>query len=350
MPELPAPRRHFASDNFAGAHPEVLAALAAANVGHASSYGSDGWTARAEALLREQFGSETAPFLVFNGTAANVVGLATLLRPSQSVLCAETSHLNVDECGAPERFIGCKLVAIPAPEAKLTPASVAPQLKGFGFVHHSQPGAISITQATEYGTIYTPAEVRALADLAHANKMILHMDGARIANAAATLGVPLRAFTTDAGVDIVSFGGTKNGLLAAEAVIFRDQNRAAEFGYVRKQGMQLASKMRFVSAQIAALLENGLWLKSATHANAMARRLEQQVRNIPGLTITQKVEANAVFARVPREWIAPLQERAFFYVWDETGCEVRWMTSFDTTPDDVDRFGRAVAEVAGARV
>lgn len=350
MPEPPAPRRHFASDNFAGAHREVIAAVAAANVGHASSYGADGWTARAEALLREQFGPETAPFLVFNGTAANVVGLGTVLRPSQSVLCADTAHLNVDECGAPERFIGCKLVPIRAPDGKLTPASVAPQLKGFGFVHHSQPGAISITQATEYGTVYTPIEVRALADLAHAHKMLLHIDGARIANAASSLGVPLKAFTTDAGVDVVSFGGTKNGLLAAEAVIFRDPNRAAEFGYVRKQGMQLASKMRFVAAQLVALLEDGLWLRSASHANAMARRLELLVCNIPGLTITQRVQANSVFARIPREWIAPLQERAFFYVWDEATGEVRWMTSFDTTPDDVDRFGRAVAEVAGVRV
>ncbi len=343
-------RRHFASDNFAGAHPEVIAALVAANIGHAASYGGDGWTARAEAMLRDQFGSDATPFLVGGGTAANVLGLATLIRPWQSVLCASTAHANVDECGAPERFIGCKLIAIESSDGKLSPQLIEPHLKGIGFVHHSQPGAISISQPTEYGTVYTVAEIKALADFAHARGMVLHMDGARIANAAATLGVPLHVFTTDVGLDVLSFGGTKNGLIAAEAVIFFDPLKARDFGYIRKQGMQLASKMRFVAAQLVALLEKGLWLKSATHANEMARRLADKVRAIPGVTITQPVESNVVFVKIPRAWVAALQEQAFFYVWNDATGEVRWMTSFDTMPADVDAFARAVAEVAGATV
>lgn len=347
MAETAAPRRHFASDNLAGAHPEVLAALAAANAaGHLPAYGADPWTARAEALLRRELGAQVAPFLVHNGTSANVLALATVLRPHHAVLCADTAHIHVDECGAPERFAGVKLLPIPTPDGKLTPDLVRPCLRGFGVVHHSQPGAISITQTSEYGTAYTPEEVRALADLAHAHGLLLHMDGARLANAAATLGLPLGACSIDAGVDLLAVGLTKNGALGAEALVFADAARAAEFGFVRKQGMQLASKMRFLAAQAVALLEDGLWLRSARHANAMAARLAERVRGVPGVRITQRVEANVVFAVIPARWVAPLQAHAQFYVWNEATGEVRWMTAWDTTAEDVDRFADAIAAVA----
>jgi threonine aldolase len=346
-----APARHFASDNNAGAHPEVLAALAAANAGHVRAYGDDELTARVERRFRALFGEQSRSFLVFGGTAANVLGLQSALRPHEAVICAEQAHINVDECGAPERFLGCKLLTVAAPDARLTVQAVARRVTGVGDQHHVQPRAISITQSTEYGTVYSPAEVRALADFAHANGMVLHMDGARIANAAASLGLPVAAFTTDAGVDILSFGGTKNGLLAAEAVVFLDSRLAEDFRFIRKQGMQLASKMRFLAAQFDALLEGDLWLAGARHANAMARRLAAGVAGLSGVRITQPVEANAVFAVVPPAAVPVIQERFFFYVWDERTSEVRWMTAFDTSEQDVDAFvacvGGAVSRAAG---
>jgi threonine aldolase len=341
------PVRTFGSDNNAGVHPEILAAIAAANDGHVRAYGDDPYTARAVEAFRAHFGPATEVFFVFNGTGANVLGIQALARPFEAVICADLAHINVDECGAPERFTGCKLLGVPAPGGKLTPAAVAERLRGIGDQHHVQPRVVSISQSSEYGTVYTPAEVRALADFAHTHGLMLHMDGARISNAAAALDLPLRAVTADAGVDVLSFGGTKNGLLGGEAVVFFDSAHAERFRFIRKQGMQLASKMRFVAAQYEALIGTDLWLRNARHANAMARRLGDGLRRIPGMTVTQPVDANAVFAILPRDRIPALQAEAFFHVWDEPRNEVRLMASFDTTEDDVDRFIAAVARHAG---
>lgn len=340
--------RGFASDNNAGAHPEVLAALARANAGHVRAYGDDPYTAAARARIREQLGGSAEAFFVFNGTGANVLGLQAVMRPHEAVICSDFAHINVDECGAPERYVGCKLLGVATPDGKLTPALVASRLAGIGVEHHVQPRVVSISQSTEYGTVYTPGELRALADFAHENGLRLHVDGARIANAAAALDLPLRAITADAGVDVLSFGGTKNGLLGGEAVVFFDPADAAEFRFIRKQGMQLASKMRFVAAQFDALLTDDLWLRSARHANAMAERLEERVRRIDGVTITQPVDANAVFAIVPRQAIPVIQERFFFYVWNEERSEVRWMASWDTTAGDVDEFAATIARAVGS--
>ena len=340
-------RRHFASDNWAGAHPQVLAAIAAANHGHAPSYGGDALTERVVTRIQALFGAPVEVFFVFNGTAANVLGLASALKPWQGVICAESAHLNVDECGAYEQLAGGKLLPVVTPDGKLTPNLVRERLTGLGDVHRVQPAAISISQTTEYGTLYSVAELRALSRLAHEHGLLLHMDGARLANAAAALGVAPADFTTGAGVDILSFGGTKNGMIGGEAVIFADAARAADFGFVRKQGMQLASKMRFIAAQFEAMLTDDLWLRSALHANAMARRLHDGIRNLPGISLSQKVEANAIFARIPAVAIEPLQERFSFLVWNERENEVRWMTSFDTTTEDVDAFVAAIAREAG---
>lgn len=338
---MATPSRHFASDNSAGIHPEVLAAVAAANEGHALAYGADRWTAAALELFRREFGDTSATELVYGGTGANVVGLGALLQPWDAVLCAATAHVNVDECGAPERSLGCKLIPLAATDGKLRPEAIrqaAPAASLDHAAHHVRPRVISISQSTEYGTVYTVEELRALSAVARELGLLLHMDGARLANAAASLGLPLRALTADVGVDVLSFGGTKNGALAAEAVVFFDAARVEAVRFGRKQAMQLPSKMRFVAAQFEALLRDGLWQRNAAHANRMARRLAEGAGAVPGVTITQPVEANAVFARLPADRIAPLQARRFFYVWDEARSEVRWMGSFDTTEEDVDSF------------
>ncbi len=336
-------RRHFASDNWAGAHPEVVAAITAANHGHAPSYGDDAVTERTVARIQALFGAPVSVFFVFNGTAANVLGLGSALEPYQAVICSDVAHLSVDECGAYERLAGGKLLTVPAADGKLTPELVTSRIANVGVVHSVQPAAISITQATEYGTVYTAAEIAALSRLAREHGLLLHVDGARLANAAATLDLSPGAFTTGAGVDVLTLGGTKNGLLGGEAIIFADPERAAAFGFVRKQGMQLASKMRFVSAQFEALLTDDLWLRSAAHANRMAQHLYHQVRVVPGVEVTQRVQANAVFACIPPAAIAPLQEHFNFLVWNERTSEVRWMTAFDTTAEDVDAFASAIA-------
>ena len=341
--------RSFASDNNAGAHPEVLAAVARANTGHVRAYGDDPYTAAAARRFRDELGDQAEVFFVFGGTGANVTGLQALLRSHEAIICSEFSHIHVDECGAVEKFVGSKLLTVRPPDGKLTPALVATRMRGIGDQHHVQPRVVSITQSTEYGTVYTAAEVRALAEYAHGRGMYLHVDGARIANAAAALDLPLRAFLTDAGVDVLSFGGTKNGILGGEAVVFLNPALGAEARFIRKQAMQLPSKMRFVAAQFDALLADGLWLRSARHANTMARRLADGVGRVPGVTVTQPVEANAVFAVLPREAIAPLQEEFFFYEWDPDRPEVRWMASFDTTTEDVDSFIEAVSRVVAGR-
>jgi threonine aldolase len=342
--EVTKPARSFASDNNAGIHPQVLRAISAANHGHAVGYGDDSCTAAAVRKFKQQFGSDIEVFLVFNGTAANCLSLKALTESYQAVICAEGAHIYTDECGAPEKFTGCKLIPIPTADGKLTLESVGHAYHGIGDQHHVQPRVISITQATEMGTVYKPEEVRELARFAHERKMFLHMDGARIANAAVSLGLSLRAATRDLGVDVLSFGGTKNGAMGAEAVVFFDQKRARDFLYFRKQGTQLASKMRFISAQCEALLSNDLWRKNAKHANRMAQLLQEQVSRIPQVKIVHEVEANGVFARIPRPAIARLQKRYFFYVWNEEESVVRWMCSFDTTEEDVRQFARFVAQ------
>jgi threonine aldolase len=334
-------RPGFASDNHAGVHPDVIAAVVAANDGHAPAYGGDPWTERAAARFREHFGPTARAFPVFNGTAANVLSLLALTQPWQAVVCARTAHLHVDECGAPERS-GRKLLTVDTRDGRLTPELVEPLLVRIGDEHVIQPRLISITQSTELGTVYTPEAVAELAGWAHTHGMLLHVDGARLCNAAASLGLPLRALTTDAGVDAVSFGGTKNGLMGAEAVILLRDDLGVGFKYLRKQGMQLASKMRYISAQLDALLAGDLWERSAAHANAMARRLADGVRDVPGVEITQPVEANGVFAILPPEATERLQRDWPFYVWDEGTGEVRWMAAWDTTPEDVDAFAADV--------
>lgn len=336
------PARSFASDNNAGVHPVILDAIAAANRGHVVGYGDDPFTESAIATFRKHFGRDVEVFFVFNGTAANVLGLRALTESYHAVLCAEASHIYTDECGAPEKFTGCKLIPIAAPDGKLTVESVQSAYHGIGDQHHVQPKVISITQATEMGTVYKPDEIKALARFAHDHNMYVHMDGARIANAAAALGQSLREATRDLGVDVLSFGGTKNGLMGAEAVVFFNKELADNFLYVRKQGMQLASKMRFIAVQFEALLKNDLWLKSARHANRMARLLQQEVKSIPQLKIVYPVEANGVFVRIPREAIVKIQKQYFFYVWNEEQSVVRWMCSFDTTEEDIREFTNVV--------
>ncbi|MBZ5652239.1 MAG: low specificity L-threonine aldolase [Acidobacteriia bacterium] len=338
------PARSFASDNNAGVHPEVLRAVAEANRGHAVGYGDDPYTTSVVQKFKRLFGSDIEVFLVFNGTAANCLGLKALTNSYHAVICGEAAHIYTDECGAPEKFTGCKLLPVPVTNGKLTIESVSHAYHGIDDPHHVQPRVISITQATEVGTVYQPNEIKALARFAHQRGMFLHMDGARIANAAASLGQTLRQATRDLGVDVLSFGGTKNGAMGAEAVVFFDQKLGHDFLYLRKQGMQLASKMRFISAQFDALFTGDLWHKNAQHANRMARLLQTQLRKIPQVKIVYKVEANGVFAKIPRPAIAKLQRRYFFYVWNEQQSVVRWMCSFDTTEQDVRQFARFVAE------
>ena len=334
--------RAFASDNYAGVHPEVMAAVAAANDGHARAYGADPVTEQAVAAIRRELGEQAEVAFVFNGTGANVVGLQLMLRPWEHVVCARTAHIAVDECGAPERLVGAKLVDVVTPDGKLTPDAVRSVHTGIGDEHRTQPRVVSITQSTELGTLYTPEEIRALADTAHELGMYLHLDGARLANAAASLGVSLAGTTSECGVDVLSFGGTKNGLMGGEAVVVLRPELAAALPYVRKQLMQLASKGRFVAAQFLALLTDELWLRNAGHANAMAARLHDAVVDVPGVKVTQQRQANAVFAIVPEAVVEPLQQVSPFYVWDEATTEVRWMCSWDTTESDVDAFVAAV--------
>jgi threonine aldolase len=341
------PSRSFASDNNAVVHAEVLAAIQRANEGHVVGYGDDPYTESAVAKFRQHFGHDVAVFFVFNGTAANVLSLQALTRPHHAVLCPELSHIYTDECGAPEKFTGCKLIPLQAPMGKLTVEMAAHAYHGIGDQHHVQPKVISITQSTEMGTVYTTAEIEALALFAHEREMFLHVDGARISNAVAAQGITLRKATRDLGVDVLSFGGTKNGLMGVEAVVFLRPDLAREFLYVRKQGMQLASKMRFMAVQMEALLTNDLWRRNAEQANRMARLLEQEVRKIPQIKIVYPVEANGVFAQIPQPAIQEIQQRYFFYVWNEEESVVRWMCSFDTTEEDVRQFAQFVREVVG---
>ncbi|MHA6693573.1 threonine aldolase family protein [Homoserinimonas sp. A520] len=340
--------RGFASDNYAGAHPEVMAALAEANGGHQVAYGEDVYTAKLQDVMKHHFGERAETFPVFNGTGANVTALTSVLPRWGAVISAKTAHINTDENGAPERISGLKLLTVETADGKLTPELIDQEAWGWGDEHRAQPLAVSITQTTELGTLYTVDEIRAIADHCHARGMVLHMDGARLSNAAAALGVPFREFTTDAGVDILSFGGTKNGLIFGEAIVLLNPDASEGLIYLRKLNMQLASKMRFVSAQLIALLSDDLYLRSAGHANAMAARLRSSLEDgmasgaIGGLGFSQATEANAVFAVLPAGVADRLREKFRFYDWDAARNEVRWMCSYDTTEADIDAFVAAI--------
>jgi threonine aldolase len=342
------PDRHFASDNNAGVHPDILAALAAVNDGHTAAYGDDPYTERAEAAFRALLGEDARVFFAFNGTGANVVALASVLRPYQAVICPAGAHLAVDECAAYERFGGGKLIDVPVQNGKLTPDDVERNIRGVGDQHHVQPGAISISQSTEVGTVYTVDELRALGAVARKHGLLFHLDGARIANAVASLGVDVRTMLVDTGVDVCTFGGTKNGLMFGEAIVFPKRHPAADaLPFTRKQGMQLTSKMRYVGAQFEALLRDGLWLRNASHANAMARLLAARLRDLDDVVqLAYPVQANGVFPILPAQAIEPLQRERRFYMWDTERNVARWMTAWDTTEDDVHDFADAIWRIA----
>ena len=336
--------RGFASDNNSGVHPDILEAMGSVNRGHMIAYGDDPVTLRTLKEMKKIFGPTSEIFFVFIGTAANVLGLSAAAQPFNAVICPDTAHIHVDECGAPEKFTGCKLLTVSTPDGKLTVDGIRQHMHGIGFEHHVQPKVVSITQSTEMGTVYSIEEIRTISQFAHENGMLLHMDGARISNAAVSLDCSFPEMTVDAGVDILSFGGTKNGMMYGEAVIFFDPALAKNFKYRRKQGMQLASKMRYIAAQFEAFLNEGFWKKNALHANRMAQSLYLAVRDIPGVEITQKVQSNAVFARIPKQVIPGLQEQFFFYIWDEESSEVRWMCSYDTSEEDIREFSGLLRE------
>lgn len=331
-------RRSFASDNYAGAHAEVIAAVLAANEGHVTAYGEDIYTERLQQVMQRHFGSSAITFPVFNGTGANVLALQALLPRWGAVICASTAHINTDENGAPERIGGIKLLPVSTPDGKLTPDLIDAEAWGWGDEHRAQPLVVSITQTTEVGTCYTPKEVRRIADHAHDRGMKLHMDGARLANAAAYLGLPLSALTTDVGVDVVSFGGTKNGMMFGEAIVWLGPQQDQSMNHLRKMNMQLASKMRFISAQFIALLSEDLWLDSASHANDMAQRLSAGVSGLDGVVLAQETQSNGVFAVLPPGVVEKVRESYRFYDWDQARREVRWMCSWDTTEADVKRL------------
>jgi threonine aldolase len=340
--------RGFGSDNGSGAHPKIVAALTEANSDHVSAYGNDLYTEKAREAFRRLFDRPVDTYFVLNGTAANVLSIQPFIESYHSIVCSDVAHMHMDECGAPERILGSKILTVPSVRAKITPESIRREFFGFGFEHHSQVKVVSITQPTELGTLYTVDEIRAIADTIHEVGGILHMDGARISNAVAALNVPVDDMTFGAGVDVVSFGGAKNGVLFGEAVVFRDDRHRKRFPFLRKQSMQLLSKMRFISSQFSALLEDDLWLKNAAKANAMAKKLEERIRSLdsPIIGLAHPAETNGVFVKIRRESIEPLQSRTPFYVWEETPDEAtdvcRLMCSWDTTDEDIDRMIKAI--------
>ncbi|MDR0895495.1 MAG: low specificity L-threonine aldolase [Prevotellaceae bacterium] len=330
--------RSFASDNNSGVHPLVMEALSRANQDHALGYGDDPWTAEAVRMIRDHFSPDCEPLFVFNGTGSNAVALQLATRPYKLILCAETAHIYVDECGAPARMTGCQIRPIVTPDGKLTPDLIRPHLKNFGEQHHSQPGVIYLSECTEMGTVYTPVELTAITELAHAHGMYVHVDGARLANACVALGVSLRALTVACGIDVLSFGGTKNGLMIGESVIIFNHALKEEALFVRKQSAQLASKQRYLACQFTAYLTDDLWKKNATHANAMAARLTEGLKQFPFVHFTQKPQSNQLFLTMPREVIDKLLATYFFYFWNEPMNEIRLVTSFDTTEADIEAF------------
>ena len=337
-------KRGFGSDNHSGISPEIMEAIASSNVEHALAYGDDEYCRRTEQLFQDTFGPQARVYFVFNGTGANVLNIDAMCRSHHAVVCAETAHINVDECGAPQRIVGCRLLTVPTPDGKLTPQLVKTQLHGFGFEHHSQPRAISITQPTELGTLYSLDEIRALANLAHSHNMYLHLDGARLANAAVALGCSFRQMTTDCGVDCLSFGGTKNGLLMGESAVILNPQLDVDLKYRRKQMAQLCSKMRFMAVQFEAYLTTGVWQRNAAHSNHMAQLLHNALLSIPQAKIMYPVQANSVFVKLPNKVWNALLDDYFFYLWDEEQDVVRWMCSFDTTEDDINNLIQALKQ------
>jgi len=331
-------KRGFASDNNAGVHPDILKEIEKVNNGHVIGYGSDIYTEQAEQLFKEHLGRDAEVFFVFTGTAANVLSISGVVKSWNSIITAFTAHLEQDECGAPEKFTGCKVLTVDTPDGKISVEMVEKHMHGLDFEHHSQPRVISITQSTELGTVYSIQEIKRIADFAHSSGMLLHMDGARIANAAVSLNRPFKDFTTDAGVDILSFGGTKNGMMLGEVVCFLRPGLSDDFKYIRKQGMQLASKMRFISAQFVAWFRDDLWKECALHSNSMARILAERLADVSQVKITQKVESNGVFVIIPAATAEKVRQEYFFYPWDEKTSEYRLMTSWDTTEEDIDEF------------
>jgi threonine aldolase len=331
-------KKGFASDNNAGIHPAILDEIISANIGHVTGYGSDIYTEHAREVFREQLGNTAEVYFVFTGTAANVLSLTSIMRSWNSVITASTAHLEQDECGAPEKFTGAKVLTVNSPDGKITPKLVEKHMHGFDFEHHSQPKVISITQTTEMGTVYSVNEIKEIADFAHSNKMLLHMDGARLANAAVFLDLPFKAFTADAGVDVLSFGGTKNGMMFGEAICFLSPGLSSDFKYIRKQGMQLASKMRFISAQYIGYFRDDLWKKCASHSNAMAGIMAEKLQKIREVHITQPVQSNGIFIIIPHDVAERIRDHYFFYPWNEAISEYRLMTSWDTTEEDIEGF------------
>lgn len=338
-------KKTFASDNYAGVHPAIMDALLEANRAHEASYGADSYTAAAIQKFREFFGDDIEVYFVYNGTGANVLGLQALTRSFHSILCAELAHINVDESTAPEKFLGCKLVSVPTSDGKMSALDIAARIQRLDDQHHPQAKVVSLSQSTEYGTVYSIEELKSIAAVAKKHGMYFHMDGSRISNAAVSLNADFAAFTRDVGVDVLSFGGTKNGMMFGEAVIIFNPEAGRYMKFYRKQSMQLHSKMRFISAQFLALLSNDLWKQNASHANRMARLLEQELSRISQVEITRPVHANGVFARFPETVVAPLQEEHYFYVWDDRTNEVRLMCSFDTTEAEIKNFTGKLREL-----
>ncbi|MDL2251836.1 low specificity L-threonine aldolase [Odoribacter sp. OttesenSCG-928-J03] len=336
--------RGFGSDNFSGVAPEVFRALEEANYGHQHSYGEDVYTEKAIHDFKRIFGSDIEVFFAYNGTGANIIGISAFCQSFNAVICAETAHINVDECGAIQKQAGCKLLTLPTFDGKLTVGLIQNHMHGFGDQHHSQPVMISLTQCTELGVVYTPEELKEICNFAHSNGLYVHMDGARIANAIAYLNCDPLDITVNAGIDVLSFGGTKNGMMFGEAVIFFNTSVCKNMPYIRKQAMQLHSKSRFIAAQFSAVLKDNLWLKLAGHANNMAQKLASEAKLIPGVKITQEVQGNEVFAIIPRDKISALQDKCFFYIWNESASEVRWVCSFDTTESDIVEFVNLLRE------
>ena len=332
----------FASDNNSGIHPNILKAIEQANVAHAIAYGDDELTQAAQQKFKQHFGNDAETFFVFNGTAANVLSLKAATQSHNAIICSELAHINVDECCAPERFTGCKLLVCPTVDGKITITEIKKHLHGIGSQHHAQPKVVSISQPTELGTVYTADEIKNIAQFAHENDMLLHVDGARLANAAVALDMEFAQFTTAVGVDILSFGGTKNGMMYGEAIVFLNKQLTENFMYTRKQAMQLASKMRFVTAQFIAYLSNNQCIETARYSNKMAKLLETKIKEIPQIKITQQVETNAVFAIIPQNICDDLRNEYFFYFWDENNYEARWMCSFDTTENDICNFVKKI--------
>lgn len=338
-------KRTFASDNYSGVHPQIMQALMKANDGHAGSYGNDAWTQRAIEKFKAYFGEGIDVYFVYNGTGANVSGLSAISKSYNSIICSDLAHINVDESTAPEKFTGCKLITIPTRDGKIYPHEIEARIQRIEDQHHPQAKVISISQVTEYGTVYSIDEIKAISSIAKKFNLVFHMDGSRISNASVSLGLSFKEFTREAGVDVLSFGGTKNGMMFGEAVVFFNNSLSEAFKYIRKQSMQLHSKMRFIGAQFESLLSDDLWKKNALHANTMAKLLETKIKDLPGISITQKVDANSIFAIMPPHIIQEMQNEFFFYVWNDRTSEVRLMCSFDTTEDDIENFVERLKKV-----